>query len=1103
MALERELRQRLIEALGPHLQSVSKRDSYLNAAFYGETFRHRLPATELSISGQDYAGQLVGVLDGRYQRTDADDAYTLVRLLDTIAADLSGDPSRRLSALAALVQRHYDVPPPPNPRPAAPYSAPPSQQTAQTARRTPRSDDATPAPHAAPTRLHGDKALQRNAAYEACVKQAERNVQTWMIIGMLPVLAVTGMLVAAVVIWFDLAEPFIAAAQIVGFVFFLWLFVLGVDSMGRHEIRKWLIEWEQERLNCEGKRSEARSATSDVPDPQLVGGEGAQLQPPPTSQRAAELAFLAQRRKAIAEDKRVLEAKYVEAGGRGEVVEIRQRYKYEPLDLPDEMAAIRERYAQEAWERSEREKRNYDSIFEAVADISHAALLGEPGSGKTAALRKLEVKAIDKAETDPSAPIPIFLPLREWLDGEQTLDAFMAEQVGVLAPYLPTLQSNERLIWLFDGLNELPVDQRIDKAKLIETLFVQNPAIVGVVSCREQDYPPNVLRLDSIAVQKLDALRIREFCCNYLGDEAGTQLFWEIAGDGMQARYNAFVERMSEQSQPVDVDRQFWLGDRLPDDLGWGYDNWNWRTWLEMRRSENSFLALARNAYMLLLMVTVFSESGMLPANRGQLFRRFVDTLLVRESDNPLVRDEDKLARRVGSRIELFRRGKELLASLGELAFQMQHRRSEEGKDGSAVVAVSQGDAVAILGASGAEDIRLGMAANILGSADPISFSHQLLQEYFAATKLDEQRKAGKVEASTLWPSDRWWERTGWEETAVLMAGLYSADCTPILQWLHTANPEVAAQCIARSGATTATETREMLRAAWLQRLTDVKREPHPYARAAVGRALAIAELDNRKGVGLDGHGLPDIVWVAVEGGTHQIGGDGGAWSPLESQPAKIEPFKMAKYPVTNAQWNAFLNDEGGYADARWWAGLQKPATQAEPYWNYSNHPRESVDGYEATAFCCWLTARKRAAGAIAATEEIRLPTEVEWEAAARGKDGRIYPWGGSEYESGRANIDERHSKDAPYYLQQTSAVGIYPQGDTPEGISDMSGNVWEWTGSRSEGDGVDITWLRGGSWILNPLFARAASRYGDFPRDRDVSRGFRVILAPLSRADR
>ncbi|MCB0078624.1 MAG: SUMF1/EgtB/PvdO family nonheme iron enzyme, partial [Anaerolineales bacterium] len=165
--------------------------------------------------------------------------------------------------------------------------------------------------------------------------------------------------------------------------------------------------------------------------------------------------------------------------------------------------------------------------------------------------------------------------------------------------------------------------------------------------------------------------------------------------------------------------------------------------------------------------------------------------------------------------------------------------------------------------------------------------------------------------------------------------------------------------------------------------------------------------------------------------------------------------------------------------------------------------PRETINWYEAVAFCRWLTARKRVVGAIAAWQEIRLPTEAEWEAAARGKEGRIYPWGGSEYESGYANVDETERGEGPYYLRQTSAVGIYPQGDTPEGISDMSGNVWEWTGSKPEKGEVDIMRLRGGSWIRLPRPARAASRRRFGPRLRDLGVGFRVILAPLSRADR
>src|SRR5215475_11117084 len=92
-------------------------------------------------------------------------------------------------------------------------------------------------------------------------------------------------------------------------------------------------------------------------------------------------------------------------------------------------------------------------------------------------------------------------------------------------------------------------------------------------------------------------------------------------------------------------------------------------------------------------------------------------------------------------------------------------------------------------------------------------------------------------------------------------------------------------------------------------------------------------------------------------------------------------------------------------------------------------------------AFCRWLSYKIGC--------EIRLPTEQEWEKAARGPEGFVYPWG-NKYVSGNANIDETWSKAGPYSLKQTSPVGMYPQSMSPYGALEMSGNVWEWCANEA-----------------------------------------------------
>jgi formylglycine-generating enzyme required for sulfatase activity len=136
------------------------------------------------------------------------------------------------------------------------------------------------------------------------------------------------------------------------------------------------------------------------------------------------------------------------------------------------------------------------------------------------------------------------------------------------------------------------------------------------------------------------------------------------------------------------------------------------------------------------------------------------------------------------------------------------------------------------------------------------------------------------------------------------------------------------------------------------------------------------------------------------------------------------------------------------------------------------------------------------------ATWLVRLPTEFEWEKAARGTQGFVYPYG-NEFDASKGNTSKTG-------LRQTSTVGMYPHGASPYGVLDMSGNVWEWCltdynnpqeqasdeNMRSNSPRV----LRGGSWLGNDFVARGAYRSNGNANDRSSrSIGFRLVSSPFS----
>jgi formylglycine-generating enzyme required for sulfatase activity len=267
-----------------------------------------------------------------------------------------------------------------------------------------------------------------------------------------------------------------------------------------------------------------------------------------------------------------------------------------------------------------------------------------------------------------------------------------------------------------------------------------------------------------------------------------------------------------------------------------------------------------------------------------------------------------------------------------------------------------------------------------------------------------------------------------------------------------------------------------------------------PMARRARSASLLVPELVHvPAGPFLMGSSDTDELAYADEKPQHQL---------------ELPDYWIGKTPITNAQFRPFVEGDGYRNQAYWiasgWQWRQaekviKPEFWDEATWNGAEYPVVGVSWFEAVAYCRWLSAQTG--------QEFRLPSEAEWEKAARGTDGRIWPWG-NRWEAKRAN-----SKEAGH--GQTTPVGQYPAGASPYGALDMAGNVWEWCATKwgkpypyqieDEWQGAylaatDFLVLRGGSWYNEQQYVRAPSRGSDLPRYRFDVRGLRV--ASHSRPD-
>jgi formylglycine-generating enzyme required for sulfatase activity len=269
---------------------------------------------------------------------------------------------------------------------------------------------------------------------------------------------------------------------------------------------------------------------------------------------------------------------------------------------------------------------------------------------------------------------------------------------------------------------------------------------------------------------------------------------------------------------------------------------------------------------------------------------------------------------------------------------------------------------------------------------------------------------------------------------------------------------------------------------------------------------------DPRPGVGTK-EGVPDIQWLPVTpGGAVTVQ---RAWHPetpdevyriVSTQDFNVEPFYIAKYLVTYAQYQAFVEAEDGFDNLLWWHDMPKAYQRQkldEQRTKLLNNPRDGISWYQSVAFARWMNHRLKGLELphpsgngvmrVGDNAQIRLPAEWEWQwAAQNGAEARLYPWG--EENTGYANTVESG-------LKQAIAVGMYPHGAAACGALDMAGNLMEWCANDKKNleiidvESIASKVLRGGDWGYSSINATCGYADDDDPGRIDIMNGCRLVL--------
>lgn len=747
-------------------------------------------------------------------------------------------------------------------------------------------------------------------------------------------------------------------------------------------------------------------------------------------------------------------------------------------------------------------------VEQALAAHNHIVVLGDPGSGKTTLLRYLALlygrdlaegtKIIHKKlKLDESGHLPVLLPLRQMgqflkvhrkendgTEGHALLLIFLLQslknhQVDLPADFFDSYLRDGKAVILLDGMDEVAdPDLRARVARLVDAFTLAYPKCRFVVTSRVVGYS-GASRLGADYV----TTTVRDFS---IEDVEQFLKHWHrlVAIGQMGAGESAETHARSQTAQLMNA-----------------------------INANERVRELAINPLMLTVIALVHRDRVKLPDRRAELYAEAVDVLLGKWDEARGVDETRILDDRP------FDAGDKRLV-LQELALQMQENQQKDisadalrrflGEKFKAMLGDKPGVRRAVDRFLSVVEERSGLLA--ARGEGVYAFSHLTFQEYLAALGL--ATRDDYVEFVLKRSGEPWWR-----EVILLTAGYLSTQSKARTVKLVRAIAEnkhepvlyhnlvLASSCIRDVGVNRIDATIDEYVKQELRRVLDIPQKdfnPSWFERTFKGaqpgnwmerRAQAIETLV-RAGAGYwyPPYGEPE--WITILAGEFLMG------ERSEQHKLYLPEYQISRVPITNAQYALFIKATEYQAPMHFEAG--RPPKGKE------SHPVVNITWYDALAYCAWLS---KMTG-----KNISLPSEAEWEKAARGdKDKRGYPWG-DEFDASRCNTRELG-------LGDTSPVGIFLEGASPYGVLDMSGNVWEWTRSLyspypyRQDDGREkfmseaeyqkirekgIDWeklargLRGGSFYTNEDWACCAFRYQFAPDVGIRYFGFRIVLSPL-----